>query len=92
MTSPDEDYDTCLRWPVPAHPHPLLPPDHTYPTVPTLVLVGDLDSVTSAEGARVVASRFPNSTFVEVHNEVHVSALGAPGTRPAVPPGSSCGS
>ena len=76
ITSPDEDYDTCLDYPVPAHPHPLLPPGHTYPAVPTLVLVGDLDSVTSSEGAKVVASRFPHSTFVEVHNMVHVSALG----------------
>jgi pimeloyl-ACP methyl ester carboxylesterase len=75
ITSPDQDYSDCLRWPAPAFPHPLLPPDHTYPTVPTLVLVGDLDSVTSAEGARTVASRFPDSTFVEVPNEVHVSAL-----------------
>lgn len=76
ISSPDEDYDSCLRWPVPRHPHPLLPPGHIYPHVPTLVLVGDLDSVTSAEGAQKVASRFPNATFVEVSNMVHVSALG----------------
>ncbi len=79
VTSPDEDYDSCLRWPVPAYPHPLLPPGHTYPSVPTLVLVSDLDSFTSPEGARRVASRFPDSTFVEVRNAVHVTALGDPG-------------
>ena len=71
-----EDYDTCLRWPAPAYPHPLLPTGATYPEVPTLVLVGDLDSVTSAEGAQQVAQSFPNSTFVTVANMVHVSALG----------------
>ena len=76
VNSKDEDYDSCLRWPVPKDPKPLLPPGHTYPHVPTLVLNGDLDSVTSAEGARQVAHSFPNSTFVEVHNMVHVSALG----------------
>jgi pimeloyl-ACP methyl ester carboxylesterase len=75
VTSADEDLDSCLRWPVPQYPHPLLPPGHTYPNVPTLVLVGDLDSVTSAEGARRVAHSFPNSTFVEVSNMIHVSAL-----------------
>jgi pimeloyl-ACP methyl ester carboxylesterase len=78
VTSGDEDYDSCLRWPVPAHPRPLLPPGHTYPHVPTLVMVGDLDSVTSAEGARQVASAFPNSTFVEVANMTHVTALNYP--------------
>ena len=40
------------------------------------MLVGDLDSVTSAEGAKQVAQSFPNSTFVKVSNMVHVSALG----------------
>ena len=76
VTSPDEDYSTCLTWPVPAHPHTLLPVGAVVPDVPTLVLVGDLDSVTSAEGAVRVADSFPNSTFVEVPNMVHVTALG----------------
>ena len=47
----------------------------TYPAVPTLVLVGDLDSITSSEGSRIVADRFPNSTFVQVANTGHVTAL-----------------
>jgi hypothetical protein len=55
---------------------PPISPGSTYPSVPTLVLVGDLDSLTSPLGARTVASRFPNSTFVVVSNMVHVSALG----------------
>ena len=76
IKSPVEDYDSCLKWPVPDHPLSPLPPDHTYPSVPTLVLVGDLDSVTSPEGAAAVAAKFPNSTFVRVTNTTHVTALG----------------
>jgi pimeloyl-ACP methyl ester carboxylesterase len=76
VTSPVEDVDSCLRWPVPDRPLPPLPDPHGYPDVPTLVLVGDLDSVTSPEGARAVASSFPNSTFVQVANMTHVTALG----------------
>jgi hypothetical protein len=44
--------------------------------VPTLVINGDLGNITAWSGARVVASRFPNSTFVATHNAIHVSALG----------------
>ncbi|MEW6059778.1 MAG: alpha/beta fold hydrolase [Actinomycetota bacterium] len=76
VTSPVEDFDSCLRWPVPDRPLPPLPEVHTYPDVPTLVLVGDLDSVTSPEGAARVASSFPNATLVTVSNMTHVSALG----------------
>ena len=38
--------------------------------------MGDLDSVTSPAGAKTVAERFPNSTFIETPNMFHVSALG----------------
>jgi pimeloyl-ACP methyl ester carboxylesterase len=69
-------FDDCLLWPVPSRYVPPLPPGHVYPDVPTLVLVGDLDSLTSPQGARQVAGRFPNSTFVVVSNMTHVSALG----------------
>src|SRR4051794_19021813 len=73
------DYEgaiACLRWPGPARPDPPVPPDARYPAVPTLVLNGDLDNITASSGARVVASRFPRSTFVETANTVHISALG----------------
>ncbi len=76
ISSPVEDLDSCLRWPVPDRPLPPLPDPHAYPDVPTLVLVGDLDSVTSPEGAEQVASSFPNATFVPVANRTHVTALG----------------
>jgi pimeloyl-ACP methyl ester carboxylesterase len=76
ITSPVEDFDSCLRWPVPDRPLPPFPEGSAYPDVPTLVLVGDLDSVTSPEGAAQVAAAFPASTSVEVANAVHVTALG----------------
>jgi pimeloyl-ACP methyl ester carboxylesterase len=67
---------TCIGWPSPTD--PVLPeaPGMTYPDVPTLVLSGDLDSVTSPEGGRIVAQKFPNATFVSVPNVGHVTALG----------------
>jgi pimeloyl-ACP methyl ester carboxylesterase len=71
-----EGATACLRWPGPDRPDPPVPPDAPYPSVPTLVLNGDLDNITASSGARVVASRFPDSTFVETHNMIHISALG----------------
>jgi pimeloyl-ACP methyl ester carboxylesterase len=73
------DYEgatACLRWPGPRRPDPPVPPGAPYPAVPTLVINGDLDNITASSGARVVAGRFPRSTFVEMQNTIHVSALG----------------
>ena len=72
------DYEgvfACLRWPSPARPDPPDPPGAVYPNVPTLVLNGDLDTITASSGAREVARRFPASTFVEFANSIHVTAL-----------------
>jgi hypothetical protein len=76
VAQPWETYDDCLLWPVPSRYVPPLPPGHVYPSVPTMVLVGDLDSLTSPQGARQVANHFPDSTFVMVSNMTHVTALG----------------
>ncbi len=67
---------TCLQWPSPTD--QVLPeaPGTTYPDLPTLVLSGDLDSVTSPEGGQLVADRFPGASFVSVPNVGHVTALG----------------
>jgi pimeloyl-ACP methyl ester carboxylesterase len=73
---PYEGATACLHWPGPRRPDPPVDPSAPYPAVPTLVLNGDLDNITASSGALVVASRFPNSTFVETHNTIHVSALG----------------
>jgi pimeloyl-ACP methyl ester carboxylesterase len=73
------DYEgarACLNWPAPAKPDPPVPTGTSYPAVPTLVLNGDLDNITTSPQAREVASRFPRSTFVETANTIHISALG----------------
>jgi pimeloyl-ACP methyl ester carboxylesterase len=74
-TSSWMSYDLCVTWPAPLHDDPPLPAGRAYPSVPTLVLNGDLDQRTSSEGARRVAAAFPASTFVEVANLGHVTAL-----------------
>jgi pimeloyl-ACP methyl ester carboxylesterase len=71
-----EGATACLRWPGPRVPDPVLPAGAAYPDVPTLVLNGDLDNITASSGAREVAARFPRSTFVEVANSIHVTAVG----------------
>ncbi len=72
------DYEgvlACLRWPSPARPDPPDPPGVAYPDVPTLVLNGDLDTITTVPQAAEVARRFPESTFVKLVNSFHVTAL-----------------
>jgi pimeloyl-ACP methyl ester carboxylesterase len=75
LASPWTEYESCIKWPAPSRFVPPVDSPATYPSVPTLVLVGDLDSITSSEGAQIVAGHFPNSTFVEVANNGHVTAL-----------------
>jgi pimeloyl-ACP methyl ester carboxylesterase len=70
-----EGATACLRWPGPRRAEPPVDPAAPYPAVPTLVVNGDLDNITASSGALVVASRFPNSTFVETRNTIHTSAL-----------------
>ncbi len=70
-----EGWLSCLRWPSPVRDDPPDPPGADYPDVPTLVLNGDLDTITSSAQAAEVARRFPESTFVEVLNSFHVTAL-----------------
>ncbi len=69
------EYRWCIQWPVPSHyVFPVARPVQ-YPDVPTLVLSGDLDSVTWPSGGRTVAKEFPHSTFVSVANLTHVTAV-----------------
>jgi pimeloyl-ACP methyl ester carboxylesterase len=56
---------TCLDWPKPLPAYPQgdpLPAQPKFPNVPTLVLSGDLDSVTSPQDATQAAAQFPNVT------------------------------
>jgi pimeloyl-ACP methyl ester carboxylesterase len=68
-------YDYCIRWPAPGSPEPAFPTGGRYPDVPTLVLNGELDLRTDVYQAREVAESFPSSTYVEVPNMGHVTAL-----------------
>jgi pimeloyl-ACP methyl ester carboxylesterase len=68
---------TCLDWPKPPPAYPQgdpLPTNPTFPDVPTLVLSGDLDSVTSPQDATQAAAQFPNVTHLIVPNLTHVTA------------------
>jgi len=75
LASPWTEFESCMGWPAPSNWVPPYPANHVYPDTPILVLVGDLDSITSPEGAAKAAGFFPNSTFVEVANVAHVTAL-----------------
>jgi pimeloyl-ACP methyl ester carboxylesterase len=71
--------DWCTRWPEAPADNPARPPRPTggrYPDVPTLVLSGELDSITTpAEGA-ITARQFPRSKQIIVRNSFHVTAVG----------------
>ncbi|HEX3907944.1 MAG TPA: alpha/beta hydrolase [Mycobacteriales bacterium] len=72
-----EEANWCLKWPSPSAEHPAAPPappSGHYPSVPTLILSGELDSITTpAEGA-LVAAKFPKSHQVIIANSFHVTA------------------
>ena len=72
--------DQCLPWPVPPKnlapgaPGAPLPTGAHFPAVPTLVLSGDLDSITSVIDASETTDQFPNAVHVVVPNLGHVVA------------------
>jgi pimeloyl-ACP methyl ester carboxylesterase len=72
--------DSCLPWPkppkslAPGAPGAPLPPSAHFPAVPTLVLSGDLDSITSVIDANETTEQFPNAVHVVVPNLGHVVA------------------
>jgi pimeloyl-ACP methyl ester carboxylesterase len=76
LSSPWVEYDSCINWPAPSTWVAPEPDPAVYPDMPTLVITGELDSLTSPEGNQIVASRFPAATYVEVPNSGHVTALG----------------
>lgn len=71
--------DLCLSWPVPSAAHPPgmpVPDDASFTTAPTLVLSGELDTVTSPPGGAAAAAQYDNAQQVIVANSFHVTALG----------------
>jgi pimeloyl-ACP methyl ester carboxylesterase len=67
-------YDYCIGWPKPKVAEPPFP-GGDFPDVPVLILNGDFDLRTDIYQARAVAESFPNSTYVEVRNAGHVTAI-----------------
>ena len=70
--------DTCLDWPVPLASYPqgdALPAHPVFPGVPTLVLSGDLDAVTSPSDAAAVTRLFPDVVHLLVPNLTHITAF-----------------
>ena len=79
LNSDWEMADWCLNWPVAPAAHPAgppAPPSGSYPDVPTLVLTGEFDSITTPEEGALVASAFPAARQVLVANSFHVTAIG----------------
>jgi pimeloyl-ACP methyl ester carboxylesterase len=71
-----QSQDLCLGWPRLAAGTFGPPVDGPYPDVPTLVLSGSLDTITTAAEGDMVAAQFPRSRHVVIPNGVHVQALG----------------
>ena len=69
-------YLECLGWPAPSELYePPAAPDATAPDVPTLVISGELDNVTSPTEARRVADDFPDSRLAVIRGAGHVPSL-----------------
>ena len=64
----------CLEWPAPKYPDPPFPAA-AHPHIPVLVLDGEFDQATPVADARRVAAAWPDSTYVQVANTGHISAM-----------------
>jgi pimeloyl-ACP methyl ester carboxylesterase len=58
--------DQCIYWPPPARTNPILPPGANYPSVPVLVIAGDINTDHAPTLAAEVAARFPRGRFVPI--------------------------
>lgn len=61
----------CLYWQRPTPSSPIVAPPAKYPSVPTLVLTGEMDNRVPTEAVREVAALFPSSTVVPVAEAGH---------------------
>ena len=68
----------CLPWPIATrNPWKLPgPPGGTYPDIPTLVLSGELDTITTIAEGELVAAQFARSRHITMANSTHVTAMG----------------
>jgi pimeloyl-ACP methyl ester carboxylesterase len=79
MSAYSEPYRACLRWPRVTDVRPPVPPDWKPlpPSVPLLVVGGDLDSLTPLRDARKLAPRIAaHSRVIRLRNTVHVTSEG----------------
>jgi len=69
--------DECVEWPEHGDfpPSPLIFSAASYPGVPTLVVSGELDNMTSVADGAAAAERFPHARHVVIANGFHVNAL-----------------
>ncbi|HTG47747.1 MAG TPA: alpha/beta fold hydrolase [Actinomycetota bacterium] len=68
--------DGCLRWPPPRPGDDTITPTKVpHPHLPVLVLNGEFDITTPPSDARAAADAWPDATYVELANEVHVTAM-----------------
>jgi pimeloyl-ACP methyl ester carboxylesterase len=65
----------CIRWPAPGSGDASMPTLEPHPDLPVLVLNGEFDITTPLSNGMDAAAAWPNATFVQVANEIHISAL-----------------
>ncbi len=70
-----DELDQCATWPAPDRVDPPAGNAPKFPDVPTLVLAGDLDTLTPPSEGEAAAALFPDATFVKLANTGHVTAL-----------------
>jgi pimeloyl-ACP methyl ester carboxylesterase len=79
MSAYSEPYEACLDWPRPRHRAPVVPakPRKLPASIPTLILGGDLDSLTPFSDAQVFGPTLAkNVRLVALPNTVHVTSEG----------------
>ncbi len=70
------DLSRCMQWPQPTDLYqPPAPPGADAPDVPTLIIAGELDDVTSPTEAAWVAANFPRAQLRVARNGGHIPSL-----------------
>ena len=66
---------SAVFWEEASPPAPVVPPEATYPNVPMLAMVSDIEAVAPVELATKIAASFPESMLVIVAGGIHESAI-----------------
>jgi pimeloyl-ACP methyl ester carboxylesterase len=69
-----QDYgwsDICIGWPAPDRFEPAISPGAAFPTVPTLILAGDIDAIIPVEQVQSLQNEFQDAIFVVVRGAGH---------------------